>query len=323
MYNITICLSSDNNYVQHLGATISSVLKNKKEDEFINIYIIDGGINEDNKSKLKEFEKKYTCKIEFLQSNPEKLKNCIIFKGDYISIATYNRLLIPELIKKENRVIYLDCDIIVRKSLRELFNKDFENNLIIGVEDIVSINHSERLQLDKYINGGVILFNCEQMRKENCVEKIFNWIKENNDKIEYHDQDIINAALAGRIKYVEDIYNAQVLRKKNSRFDEIPDPVILHFIGPKKPWTIVKPLNTTHWGKEYFEALKGTPWENFIKEYKRKVILHYPLILLYPTGLVRTLIRNIFSIKNSTLKDKKIITILGIKFSTKRVKRIK
>ena len=34
MNNIAVCLSSDNNYVQHLGAAISSVLKNKNKDEF-------------------------------------------------------------------------------------------------------------------------------------------------------------------------------------------------------------------------------------------------------------------------------------------------
>ena len=53
MNNIAVCLSSDNNYVQHLGAAISSVLKNKNKDEFINVYIIDGGIEAENIEKLK------------------------------------------------------------------------------------------------------------------------------------------------------------------------------------------------------------------------------------------------------------------------------
>ena len=67
MNNIAICLSSDNNYVQHLGAAISSVLKNKNADDFINIYIIDGGIQTENIEKLKSFEQKYDCKVEFVK----------------------------------------------------------------------------------------------------------------------------------------------------------------------------------------------------------------------------------------------------------------
>ena len=105
MNNIAVCLSSDNNYVQHLGAAISSVLKNKSTDDFINIYVIDGGIEAENIEKLKSFEQKYDCRISFVKPVAEKLKNCITFKGDYISIATYYRLLIPEIIPNEDRVI--------------------------------------------------------------------------------------------------------------------------------------------------------------------------------------------------------------------------
>ena len=104
MNNIAVCLSSDNNYVQHLGAAISSVLKNKNKDEFINVYIIDGGIEAENIEKLKSFEQKYDCNIYFVKPVAEKLKNCITFRGDYISVAAYYRLFIPEIISKEDRV---------------------------------------------------------------------------------------------------------------------------------------------------------------------------------------------------------------------------
>ena len=321
MNNITICISSDNNYIQHAGAVMASVLQHKQPEEFIKFYIIDGGITGSNKEKLNKLQEKFSCKIEFLTPDFERVKNCKTFKSDYITTATYYRLLIPEIIPNEDRVLYLDCDTIVRKPLGELYNKDFENNLIIGVKDIAAATHSKRLGLDKYVNGGVLLFNSKQMRAENSVDKMFEWIDKNRSRIECHDQDVINAALKGRIGYTDDIYDAQVLREGNSRFDEIPDPVILHFIGPKKPWTVYKPLNTTHWGIEYFTALKDTPWKDFIKQYKLKRLLCLPFILLYPTGWVRTLLRNIFSVKNTGLKDRKIITILGIKFKVKCVKR--
>src|SRR5574344_2573577 len=97
MNKISVCFSSDNNYVQHLGAAISSILKNKNAEEYINIYIIDGGITDENKEKLEFFEKNYECKITYVKPDLETLKNCNTFQGDYISLATYYRLLIPEI----------------------------------------------------------------------------------------------------------------------------------------------------------------------------------------------------------------------------------
>lgn len=206
MQNIAICLSSDNNYVQHLGATISSVLKNKNSDDFINVYIIDGGISEENKEKLNKFQIKYDCKIEYLIPDFAKLKNCIMFEGDYISLATYYRLLIPEMIKNEDRVIYLDCDIIVRKSLKDLYNKDFGNNLVLGVIDVIASRHAQRLGLKKYINAGVLLMNAKQMREENSVSKILDWLAKNKSEVRLHDQDVINASINDRIGYIENIF---------------------------------------------------------------------------------------------------------------------
>ena len=130
MNKISICLSSDNSYVQHLGATISSVLKSKLDDEYIKFYIIDGGISDENKEKLAVL-KNDGCEIIYLKPNKERFRNCSTENHKYLTIASYYRILIPELIQEE-RVLYLDCDTIVRKSLKEFFNKDFGDNLLFA-----------------------------------------------------------------------------------------------------------------------------------------------------------------------------------------------
>ena len=317
---INICLATDDNYCQHLAACISSVLKNKNENEFINIYIIDGGIKEENKEKLSFFEKNFDCKIIYVKPDDEKLKNCKIFKGNYLSKAAYYRLLIPELINCE-KIIYLDCDTIVNSSLYELFNKNFGNNLALGVADVTKEKHSKRLNLNKYVNAGVLLLNTEQMKKENTLEKILNWIENNPDKIELHDQDIINASINDRIEYIDEKFKVQARRNNLTKFDKIKDPVIIHFISSRKPWILWKPINTTYLGKKYFEALKDTPWENFIFKYKLKNFFLSPLRIFYPSGITKNIIETIFSIKKSEDAKYKITTILGIKFKEPR-KRI-
>ena len=317
MNSIAVCLSSDNNYVQHLAATISSILKNKNNEDFINIYILDGGINEENRAKLLSFQKKYDCKIEFLKPDFEKLKNCSTYNSSYITLAAYNRLLIPDIIQNEDRIIYLDCDIIVRKSLIELFNSNFNNNLILGFLDVGNASGAERLNLPLYINSGVLLFNSKQMREENTVAKFFDFIQNDKNTIQNHDQDIINCVCKNRIGIIENSYNTQVIYNNNNDFEKIKDPTILHFISPKKPWILYKPLNYTHWEKEYFNSLKDTPWENFVKYYNNKKKLYFLANLFYPTGRTKNLLRSIFSVKNTPDRTHKIITILGIKIKKK------
>lgn len=316
MKNIVICLSSDNNYVQHMAATISSVLKNKNEDEFIKTYIIDGGIDEKNKEKLNLFENEKSCKITYLQPDIKKLQHCK--ESGHLSLATFYRLLIPDMVQ-EDRVIYLDCDIIVRKSLNELYNLSFNNNLILGVQDVGGLKQ-ERLNTSNYINTGMILINAKQMREEKSVEYLLNWISNNQDIIQNHDQDIINGALSDRIGIIDDKYNTQVLRKNCNHFDKIKDPTILHFISSQKPWSYLKPMDTTPWAKLYFEALKDTCWADFILEHKIKYALITPIRLLYPTGFIKKILQNIFSIKNTPDRKYKIIKILGIKITRERKK---
>lgn len=321
MNEIAVCFGCDNNYVQHLAAVISSILKSKNDNEFIKIYVIDGKISEANKKKLKFFENNYDCCITYVKPNLKDLKNCNTYKGDYISKAAYYRLFIPELIPQEDKILYLDCDIIVRKSLWELFNKQFGDNVILGVVDVSEKEHSKRLKTKQYINTGVLLFNSKVLRERNSEEQIIDWITHNQKRIECHDQDVVNAVFNGRIKYLEHEYNTQVKKEHDTIFCDIKDPAILHFISPKKPWCYWKPLNTTHWASEYFSALEGTPWENFVKTYKRNEKLIYPLRYLYPKGISRKIIRFIFSIKNSADRRHKVVTILGINiyFNKKKI----
>ena len=56
MYRIPIFLSSDNNYAPFVATTIASICDNTKS--FCDFYILDGGIEEENKEKIIQCMKK-------------------------------------------------------------------------------------------------------------------------------------------------------------------------------------------------------------------------------------------------------------------------
>ncbi|MEI8377568.1 MAG: glycosyltransferase, partial [bacterium] len=135
MDNLNICFSSDDNYVQHLGTAVTSILVNGDAENNYNFHILDGGISDENKQKLLELKKIKDFNIEFYKINSDEFECCPLNRF-YISLATFYRFKIPSLLPKSiNRILYLDCDIVVMKDLKEMFFTDIGGCFAAVVED--------------------------------------------------------------------------------------------------------------------------------------------------------------------------------------------
>ena len=263
---INICLSCDNNYAQHLGVTIASILKNRAEDDEFRFIILDGNISDENKTKIVSLKSIHDFEIDFEKVDESLFSNCPIQDWTHLSIVTYFRLVLPDLRPDLKRIIYLDCDIVVRQSLRPLFDMEIGNNYIAGVIDVAAKKHAKRLGIENYINTGVLLFDVEKWRREDITNHIFDWISKNREKIVLHDQDILNAALDGHINFIDEKWNTFYLtRNLPQGAEKMEHACILHYIDRKKPWSF---YNNDKFSKEYFEYLKLTEWKDFVNVYR-------------------------------------------------------
>jgi len=78
------------------------------------------------------------------------------------------RLLIPDILRNHETVIYLDTDIIVMESIQELwkeFGSFFSQTLIAGTS---LFGEEDR---DRQINSGVMLMNLTRMRQIQWTQK--------------------------------------------------------------------------------------------------------------------------------------------------------
>ncbi len=262
-YNrINICLSCDENYAKHAGVVIASILAHSSADEDIHIYILDGNISKNSKEKILSLKSIKRCSIEFVEVNERDFEE---YKGisnhSYISIPTFYRLKLASLLPTVDKVIYLDCDVAVCSSLKELFNTDLKENVFGGVLDIdLHLRNNPN-----YINASVLLMDLNKVRELNIENKFYNYAKENFDNIQLADQGIINAVLTDKILIIDSKFNVQsecFIRR--SSFTK--DPAIVHFIGSQKPWhfgswSVHKDL--------YFRYLQMTPWKLSDKELKK------------------------------------------------------
>ena len=260
---IQVCFSSDDKYSLYLAVAIASILKNAKKTDELSFYILDGGISSANKGKIKSLKKIKNFDIAFINVNDSLFKRFPI--GDnYISIQTYYRYIIPQLLPDIDKILYLDCDVIVKDSLSELYNQDISDYWIAGVEDLGYFVDRKRLKRETesfYINAGIILLNVKKWREDNITEKLFNFTRENAAMLEHKDQDVINMVLNSKSKPLDYRWNVQDSYHRSYEMANHPNkqlfiaarnnPGIIHYTSANKPWAnLMIPM-----AKEYYKYL--------------------------------------------------------------------
>ena len=305
---INICFASDNNYAKYMGVAIASILKNKDKSDIINIYVLDGGISDARKNEISKLSVIAPFNIQYLQVNTDFFKYLPMCDTKHLTSAAYYRLTIASQLPELDKVLYLDCDLIARRSLYDLYNIKIGNNYIAGVIDILYKENTSRLNLNKYVNSGVLLMNLDKWRKDNIEKKFWQYIEKHGDRIVWHDQDVINVVCQKGIEYIDDKWNCQVTDYcggNSEHFKQIgANAYIMHFVSDRKPWK----GKYSHWSKYYYKYVKITPW-------KKDIFVYYKSIV---KRTVSKIISGIFSIKNVEKNGpKKQVKILGLRFNFK------
>ena len=261
MNHIVFCI--DNNWIKQCGITIKSILFYNPNEEFT-FHILGKKFSNENIETLQEVLNE-NSKLEFYNVSDKYDSKFVIRDGDYVSVETYYRFFIPELLPQNiSKVLYIDADILCVDSLNGLFKEDITNYACGMVFDhsYADIRLYNRLDYDfseKYFNAGVILMNLDYWRKNNVKDQLMDFVFNNAYKCLLHDQDAINAVLHGRIKQINFSYNFQNFffrtplwaygkspisfndeRTEKVYWDDIinslKNPVLIHFNCTYKPW---------------------------------------------------------------------------------------
>ena len=205
---MNIVYASDNDFAEMLGISMMSLLENNIECSDLDIYILDGGISEENKASLVSVAEKYGRRIFF--SDVRNMLNDDM-KQQRGSLSTFSRLYLSRLMPQDiEKVLYLDCDLLVLKNIEALYDSDISGCYCAGIIDCVSRSHLKAIGLDgesNYFNAGVLLINLKMWRAENVVEKFEEFSLKCNNDVLYADQGIINNVLSERSLKLSPEYN--------------------------------------------------------------------------------------------------------------------
>lgn len=280
-----IVFAIDKNYISHFATALFSLLVNNK-DINLKIYVLttDDLSNYDN--KIRQISNSFNVSLEILVLDDNFFMD--FFVSNHITKATYFRILIPSLINHD-RCLYLDSDLIVLSSIKELIEFDLKDYYVGAVKDIYPAPkllyklgfHSK----SKYFNAGLLLINIKKWVACNIQPKTINIIKNKDFALTFHDQCALNAVINGKWIELHKKYNFMLQPKSHYKNEKSISPLIVHFITNSKPWHFKNnhPYKNKYWyfrnktkfkfifGKYFgddFEIIEYLSWKtpDFIKK---------------------------------------------------------
>lgn len=288
-----IALCFDNNFFMQAGATIKSICLSNPEENIV-FHLFTNNITDYNKEILNGLLITTKQLIRFYNIDESILTGWPVVSRYPKSI--YYRFFITQAIPSSVKyILYLDCDIIVRSSLKELFEIDLNNNIIAAVYDKMpfEIDTINRLSLpieNGYFNSGVLLIDVQEWKTKDITSKLRDLIQKNPEKLIFPDQDALNILFNGNWEKLHLKYNFQqgfiykhtklYWRDFKELYEAQLNPTIIHFSGIK-PWR--QECNNPY-KQVWYDVIKHTPWKDF-KPIKRnifhRVLLEIKYFLFY------------------------------------------
>ena len=276
---MNIIYASDDNFSEMLGISMLSLFDNNKKADEITVYVLDSGISDANKEKLRSVAEKYSREIVFLSVAGLIDSGMKQKRG---SLATFSRLYAAQLLPVNvDKALYLDSDILVLEDLSEMYDTEIDGFFGAAVKDCVSEMHKKSVGLlpaDNYFNAGVYLMNIRKWRDDSVTEKASAFSEKYNNCVPYADQGILNGVMATETKCFELRYNCYTIlydfdykrlmlfRKPSGYYSESEiteaknNPAIIHFTTcflSLRPWII----GCGHPYSEHWKSYKAlSPW---------------------------------------------------------------
>ncbi len=303
---MNIVYVSNDNYAQHLGVSLCSLYDSNADEERLEVFILDTGITPESRGKLTEIARSFGRVLTFIELKDLEKRFAVQLDTGRFDVSTMGRLFAADLLPAGvRRVLYLDCDTVVLKPLRRLWETELglsgaagtEKTAGTGVvmaavqEPTIYREVKQYLDLGKenpYFNAGVLLIDLKQWRKEDLTRKVLAYYAGIAEQSLFNDQDALNGLLKGRIRTLSPRWNFftnyryfryDTLCRMQPSYRRIPEevfrkakryPAVIHYAGDERPW---RAGAMNFYGRAYEQYLAMTPWRGTPKEKGKELFL--------------------------------------------------
>lgn len=290
--NIDLLFAASENYMPYFSTLLQSILEFSDNTHNYDIIIFHSNIKKESETIIQKQIKKYAnFSIRFYNITDimQNYKN--LYVHGHFALETYFRLLAPYILRNYNKILYLDCDMLVQADVAKLYTTELTNEYLLAackdadsaglyngnfmptkkayVDTVLKLKNYEN-----YFQAGTILFNLQAFRESFTLEYIFEFALK--EKWELLDQDILNCLAEDRVLYIDMAWNVMYdwnfIRIKEiisyapeqlytAYMQARENPYIIHYAGPNKPWEDKE----VDFGKLWWRYAKKTPYFNQLK----------------------------------------------------------
>lgn len=262
-----VVFAGDYSYIRQIETAMKSLCRHNSH---VKIYVLNQDIPQEWFSRLRMYVQEIggdliDCKLigsQYTMNWSNKLP--------HINHMTFARYFIPDFVT-EDKVLYLDSDLIVTGDLTDLFGLDLGENYLAAARSCFGAGLG--------FNAGVLLINNKKWKSETIRQKLIELTEKEHKNVKEGDQSILNMLFKDQYSLLEDKYNFQIgfdagAAEKNHAFIfEIPLtplPKILHYISPDKPWKqfSVGRLREEWWKYSFME------WSYIVSSWKEKGVFY-------------------------------------------------
>lgn len=261
--SVPIVFAANNNFVPMFAACMQSVIAHSDKKYNYDLVLLHTDISNENQNELFQMTQSFT-NISLRFFNVGKLVSNYKLKANaHISVETYYRFLIQDVLPTYKKILYLDCDLIANADVAELYNINVDGYMLAATRDpdfLGQINGAnpdtqkyckEKFHMKNpynYFQAGVLLFNNEEMKKAHTLQE---WLTFASQPYQYNDQDVLNLYCEGKVKYIDMAWN-MITDCDHYRVSHViihapkyiqreyekahSNPKLIHYAGFMKPW---------------------------------------------------------------------------------------
>ena len=263
----SVVFAGDYAYIRQIETAMKSLCRHNSH---VKIYLLNQDIPQEWFSQIRIYLQEMGGDLIDCKLIGQQYKMNWSNKLPHINHMTFARYFIPDFVT-EDKVLYLDSDLIVTGDLTDLFELDLGENYLAAARSCFGAGLG--------FNAGVLLINNKKWRSENIRQQLIELTEKEHENVKEGDQSILNMLFKDQYSLLEDKYNFQIgfdagAAEKNHAFIfEIPLtplPKILHYISPDKPWKqfSVGRLREEWWKYSFME------WSYIVSSWKEKDVFY-------------------------------------------------
>jgi lipopolysaccharide biosynthesis glycosyltransferase len=269
---IHIALTFDDGFWAPAYATMRSICLSSRRPRDVVFHLIHTGLASEHRQALSAIETEFGATLDHIALDEHAAYRALVADLPMAPPFTpiiYARLLIDKLLPGVTRVVYLDCDMMVRAPIEALGEIDLGGKPIAAVLD--ANRHYHMLGRDliantdifdfhfAYFNSGLLVIDTAAFGAANLPERTKAYFADGSLKRLQYDQAVLNRVFKDNWLALGALWNLTNPEPAH----EYLDPSLVHYTGPNKPWSLFRAVA---FAREYRHTMTNAVFYAFLRE---------------------------------------------------------